>query len=58
MLKHPVEKRALKSDITTMLFTLYPLMAQNFIPLRQELPVQGRVLKKITGIHGCMGSRH
>jgi len=58
MLQHPVKKRPFKSDVATMLLTLDPLVTQNFIPFRQELTVERRVLQKITGIHGCMGTRH
>ena len=50
MLEHPVKQCPFTSDIASGFFTLNPFMAEDFIPLRQELTVQRRVREKITGI--------
>ena len=50
MLHHPVEKSPFKSDVTTLLLALVPLVAENLLPFRLEFPVEGRIPEQITCI--------
>jgi len=50
MLDHPVEKSPFKSDVATLLLALIPLVAENLLPFRLELPVEGRIPEQITSI--------
>ncbi|HSH95363.1 MAG TPA: hypothetical protein VK968_14565, partial [Roseimicrobium sp.] len=47
VLDDPVGKRAFEADVVSRLLGLDPLVTQNLLPLRLELPVEGRVLEKI-----------
>ena len=58
MLEHPVEQGSFKSDVTPLLLALKPLVSEDLLTLRQELPVEGRVFQQVTGISGCKGSCH
>lgn len=58
MLKHPVEQSLFKSDVAAEFFALDPLVTQNLISLRQELPVQAGILQEIGPIRGRVGSSH
>ncbi len=50
MLHHPVEKSPFKSDVTTLLLALIPLVAENLLPFRLEFPVKGRIPEQIACI--------
>ena len=56
--EHPVEECPLKSDVTAEFLALDPLVTQNLVPLREELPVESGVLQQITRFHWCVGTRH
>ena len=58
MFEHPVQKGALKTNIASGLLALDPLVAEDFLTLRQKLPVQRGVSQQVTGIGGCKGSCH
>jgi len=50
MFHHPVEKSPFKSDVTTLLLTLVPLVAENLLPFRLKFPVESRIPEQITCI--------
>lgn len=41
MLEHPVEQGTFKSDVTSLLLTLKPLVSEDLLTLCLELPVEG-----------------
>lgn len=50
MLEHPVEQGSFKSNVTSLLLTLKPLVSEDLLTLCLELSVEGRVFQQVTRI--------